>query len=314
MEVLTAVDRARIAELEARDEFFWLDLREPSEQDLETLADLLGLHPAAIEDTLEWDQIPKLDDYGETFMLVFFTARRAPGPDRYVEPVEVHIYISGSFVLTFRRCETPLDRLHDWLRNSQEETEDEVLYHILDALADGWDPVIDLLDQLVDGVEGEVLARPQQRHLRDIYRLKQDVGELAHYAVPQPEVVQAAIDTAHENPEISRGSREWLRDVVTHVSAIAGDLDRLAADLRALTDTFFNANANRLNRLATLLAVGGTFFLVWTLVTSFFGQNFKWLVDHVASREDFLLLGVGGLLVPTLLLAIGFWWRRDDWW
>ena len=56
-------------------------------------------------------------------------------------------------------------------------------------------------------------------------------------------------------------------------------------DLFALTSTYFNANANRLNRTATRLSVAGTFFIVWTLVTGFFGQNFGWLVDHIDGRR-----------------------------
>ena len=48
----------------------------------------------------------------------------------------------------------------------------------------------------------------------------------------------------------------------------------------ALTATYFNANQNRLNSVATRLTIGGTFFLAWTLVTGFFGQNFGWLVEQ----------------------------------
>ena len=56
----------------------------------------------------------------------------------------------------------------------------------------------------------------------------------------------------------------------------------------ALTATYFNANANRLNAMATRLTIGGTLFLVWTLVTGFFGQNFGWLVENIDTRHDFL--------------------------
>jgi len=80
-----------------------------------------------------------------------------------------------------------------------------------------------------------------------------------------------------------------------------------------MTTTYFNANANRLNALATRLTVLATFFLIWTLVTSFFGQNFGWLTDHVKSLEAFLIFGVGGLLVPTMIAAAYFWRRRREW-
>ena len=56
-----------------------------------------------------------------------------------------------------------------------------------------------------------------------------------------------------------------------------------------------------------------TFFLIWTLVTSFFGQNFRWLTDHVESLRRSSIFGVGGLLVPTVFAAVYFWRRRREW-
>ena len=48
-------------------------------------------------------------------------------------------------------------------------------------------------------------------------------------------------------PGLARGAREYLRDVGDHLAQIAGELHRQQEDLTALTATYFNANANRLN-------------------------------------------------------------------
>jgi magnesium transporter len=265
-----------------------------------------------MEDSREWNQLPKLDDYNDHVLIVFFTAEVNGDTTR---PIEVHVYVSGHWIVTLRRCETPLDGLHDWLGSSdtEAEAEDQVLYHVLDSLADGWDPVVAEIDRRVDVVEAEVLERPRQTQLPTIYRLRQEVGELARRAGPQREIFPAGVDMIHSLEGFDRGDREWLRDIDAHLDGIASDLRRLSNDLSALTDTFFNANANRLNRLATVIALGSVFFLVWTMVTGFFGQNFKWLTDHVESERDFLVFGVGGMLVPTLVLAAVIWRRRGDW-
>jgi magnesium transporter len=81
----------------------------------------------------------------------------------------------------------------------------------------------------------------------------------------------------------------------------------------ALTATYFNANSDRLNAVATRLTIGGTLFVTYTVVTGFFGQNFGWLVRHIDSRNAFLGLGVGALVVPTLILLVLFYVKRDDW-
>jgi magnesium transporter len=312
--VLTSVDRETIAALRGRDEFFWLDLVSPTDGDVGLLGELLGLHPVALEDTREFGQDPKLDSYEEHVLLVFFTAKPVNVGERCVEPVEVHVHISGGFVLTVRRDSfPPLEDLHEMLVPEDATMEDYLVYRILDALADGFYPAIDLIEGRVDALEGEVLARARGHQLERIYRLKQEVHDLERKVTAQADRFPAGRDAIIALPGLTRGSKAYLEDIADHLRQVSGELTRQREDLMTLTSTYFNASANRLTALATWLTVAATVFLVWTLVTSFFGQNFGWLVDNISTREDFLLFGVGGLLVPTLLLLALFWWKRHDW-
>jgi magnesium transporter len=316
VEVLTSVDREEIAALRRRDTFFWLDLKGPSNAELETLRELLDLHPLAIEDTREWQQRAKLDRYETHVLLVFYSARKCHAEDeREFAPVEVHIYISGGFIVTVRR-ETciELDRLHEVLVPEKAEAEEYLVYRILDGLTDAFYPVIEQIETRVDGLEREVLARARQQHLGAIYRLKQEVHDLQRRVVPQRDLfVATGADVIGALPGLSHGSRTYLRDVADHLAQVAGELTRQNEDLQALTSTYFNANANRLNRTASRLSVAGTFFIAWTLITGFFGQNFGWLVRSIDSRRDFVGYGLGGLIIPTLVLGVYFWRRRGDW-
>jgi magnesium transporter len=316
MDVLETVDRDRLAELRQRDEFFWLDLTGPTAEDMKSVGDILGLHPVALEDTIEFGQRPKLDVYGDHVLFVFYTVRRAPETrDAPVEPVEIHIYISGSYVVTVRRSTcTELDELHEELDTADPKAEHYIVYRIFDVLTDAFYPMIEMLEERVDEVEAQVLLRrPSQEQLGEIYRLKQTVQELHRRVVPQRDQFLAGTDTILNLPGLSRGTREYLRDVGDHLAQIAGELHRQQEDLQALTATYFNANANRLNSVATRLTIGGTFFLAWTLVTGFFGQNFGWLVQNINTKHDFLIYGVGALVVPTLIIGTVFWVKRKDW-
>jgi magnesium transporter len=316
VEVLTSVDREKIAELRRQDHFFWLDLANPASEDLDMLGDLLGLHPLALEDTKEFNQRPKLDRYEHHVLLVFYSARTcAPEEERELAPLEVHIYVSGSFIVTARRepC-SELDRLHDDLEPEKIDIEEYLVYRILDGLTDSFYPVIDAIEARVDATEREVLERPRQTHLEAIYRLKQEVHDLLRRTTPQRDLFErAGADIIATLPGLSRGSREYMRDVADHLAQVVGELTRQNEDLLALTSTYFNANANRLNRTASRLSVVGTFFISWTLVTGFFGQNFGWLVGHIEGEGHFIAYGLGGLIVPTILLGAYFWRRREDW-
>src|SRR4051812_38293283 len=103
MDVLTRLHDDTIHPHIEHGEFFWLDLHEPTEEDLGDLGELLGLHPMAMEDTREFGQRPKVDVYDKHVLVVFYTARVDGGEGQVAEPIEVHVYVSGDFIVTVRR-------------------------------------------------------------------------------------------------------------------------------------------------------------------------------------------------------------------
>jgi magnesium transporter len=315
MEVLQKLEREQVTALRERDEFFWLDLESPSDEELDAVGELLGIHPVAIEDTREFGQRPKLDDYSDHLLLVYYTVRegRTEAEGLYA-PIEIHLYISGHFVLTVRRehCD-PLHELHELLQSEDTEAEDYLVYRLLDALTDAYYPVLEQLESRIYALEGAVLQRTSREQLTQIYRAKQEIDELRRRVIPQRDRFQTGTELILHLPGLTRGSREYLRDIADHLAQIAGELTRQHEDLIGLTQTYFNANQNRLNGIATRFTVAATLFFTVTFVTGFFGQNFGWLVDNVTTRNDFLLFGVGGLVVPTILLGVLFYVKRHDW-
>src|SRR3954452_748378 len=150
MEVLTEVDDSRIAALLEHDEFFWLDLDAPGEDALAEVGGMLGLHPMAMEDTREFGQRPKVDAYEGHVLVVFYSARVSPDGQPVAVPLEVHVYVSGQFVVTVRHqpCDL-LDQLHGALTPQGTEAEDYLVYRIFDPLTDAWYPVIAAIETQV---------------------------------------------------------------------------------------------------------------------------------------------------------------------
>jgi magnesium transporter len=311
MLVLTAIERDKIEAALRDDHFFWLDLTDPSAEEIRDAAEMMSLHPVAVEDTLEFGQRPKVDVYENHLLIVFYTARMTE--ERAAEPIEVHIYLSGGFILTVRRREcTVLQRLQHELTEAPIHDEGYLIYRVLDTLTDAYYPVITAVEERVDALEGLILARARREQLTVIYRLRQEVRELLRIAGSQRDHFMPMAEAIRQLPGLEQGTREYLRDVGDHLVQIAGELQRQTADLNALTATYFNANADRLNAVASRVTIAGIVFIIWTVFAGFFGMNFGWLVRHIDGPLSFFTLGLGLPVAVTAVAGVLMYIKRRD--
>ena len=312
MEVLTSVDEARLTAARRAGTPVWVDLVAPSEADVRRLGAVLELHPLAVENTLEWGQRPKLDRYRTHALMVYVSVLEArAGAESAFASVELHLHLlKGAMVTVRREAFPPLDDLRRALADEGRHAQAWYVYRILDCLTDAYYPVLSTIQDRLQALEAEVLARPRDVQLARIYRLKQDVSVFYR----RLEALRNEFpEESDDLPGLGTAAGPYLRDVRDHVDQMIGELHRVTIDLTGLAETYYSANAIRLNRAATRLTIIGSFFLAWTLVTGFFGQNFDWLTGEIASRADFLMFGVGGLIGSTVVVAVVLWHNRHDW-
>src|SRR5215218_6812082 len=170
MQVLDAIDERAIDDLLARDEFFWLDLVGPSAEELSGLAERFDWHPLALEDIQEQHQRPKLDRYDDQMLIVFYGVHaRGDLTDDRPHLVEVHIMISGRWVVTVRRerCEE-LEELRRRVSMDSSRDEELVIYKIFDALTDTFFPALEQIDDAIDELEDVIVLRPTDEQLQRV--------------------------------------------------------------------------------------------------------------------------------------------------
>jgi magnesium transporter len=306
MEVLTALDRDRIAALLQRDEFFWLDLHSPSAEELDPLADLLGLHPVAIDLLKSFPGRPRLDDY-ETYVALVFYGVGGEGREP-LEPIEVHMLISGSYIVTIHRepCDI-LDRLRDRFARGPEGSEGFIVYKVLDALADSFFPALAAVDEEIDALEDVIISHADEQQLQRLFELKKELVRLRRIATPQRDLLARTIEEISELPGFEAGERNYFRDVYDHMIRVSDLIDSYRDLLTGALDVYLSTVSNRLNTVMERLTIVATIFLPLTFLTGFFGQNFGWMVRHVDTFEAFAFLGIGGVLVTIAVLLMLFW-------
>lgn len=298
MRVLTQADPEETRRLLDAGEFVWIDLQAPDAAELERLGGVLGLHPLAVEDTRDFGQRAKVDRYGDAALLVYFAA--ATRDDRTAAPVEVHLHAAEHFLLTVRPdgAITGMDGLHEYVAAHPSRPEDAIVYRVLDALADTLGPALERQRAVLDELDEEILERPRAAQLERLVALKRSSATLKRRLTEQHDLFGALEEAILALPGLGPEALPYLRDVGDHAAHAAADATEQAAALESMTGTYFSANANRLTAVSERLGIAATIILPLTFVTSFFGQNFGWLVGQIDTLETFLIWGVGGLFVP----------------
>jgi magnesium transporter len=308
VQVLDRVDEARIAELRAAGEFFWLDLIAPRRDDVLDAGRIFGWHELAIEDTLHFGQRPKLDEYGNYVLLVFYGAHQV---DNETLPVEVHIYISGDWIVTVRpgMC-MHLDDAKKRLADHTADVEEYIIYRVLDALTDSFFPLVQRIDERIEEMEDEALTEPGADRLAEVFELKRELSDVRRIVLPQRDLLASGGDLIQRLPGLSGdAAHNYFRDVYDHLVRISEQVDAERDGLTGVLEVWVSMRSLRMDELTTRLTVVATIFLPLTFLTGFFGQNFGWMVDHIKSAGMFWGLGVGGMLAAV---AIAFAYVRRN--
>jgi magnesium transporter len=305
---LDHVDRAQVAELLSRKEYFWLDLDEPGEEEAGFLDETFHFHPLALEDLRKPGQRPKLEDFGDYMFLVYYGARQ--GGDG-VELFEVHAFLSGDYIVTAHAGKVAeLEEAREHLSEQQPRSEQFVVYRVLDALTNSFFPVLETLDEQLEKLDEEIFDQPTPAHLEQITTMRRQLVDLRRVATPQRDLLARGTDDILEIPGLEADSREYFRDVYDHAIRISEQIDSFRDLLSGSRDAYLSTVSNRLNQITKQLTVVATVFLPLSFIVGFFGQNFQWLVRNIGSAADFWVLGVGSLVAS--IAALWFWFRRGS--
>jgi len=302
----------------------WIGLYRPDATELSSLAAEFDLHPLAVEDAITAHQRPKLERYGATLFVVLRAARYLDDVEE-VEFGELHVFIGADFVVTVRHAESPdlaviRRRLEDDPKLLALGTE-AVLYAILDAVVDGYGPVVAGLENDVDEIETQVFEGDPAVSRR-IYMLSREVIDFQRAAAPLMTML-SSLEGGFDKYDVDEELRRSLRDVADHITHVIERIDSLRLSLRdilqvnsilvaekqneemtALSRTS-NAQNDEVKKISAWAAIG----FAPTTIASIYGMNFQ----HMPELSWYFgyPFAIGLMIVIGLGLYVAF--KKRDW-
>ncbi|MBD0841808.1 magnesium and cobalt transport protein CorA [Streptomyces sp. TRM68416] len=302
----------------------WIGLARPPESELLSLAAEFDLHPLAVEDAMEAHQRPKLERYGETLFVVLRAARYLDAPEE-VDFGELHVFVGPDFVITVRHGAAP--DLSAVRRRMEETPEllklgpEAVLYAILDAVVDGYAPVVAGVQNDIDEIETEVFGGDPAVSRR-IYELSREMVEFQRATRPLVGMLHglmAGFAKYGTDEELQR----YLRDVADHVTHTSERVDGFRqaltdiltvnatlvtqqqnAEMRALAEAGFEQN-EEIKKISAWAAI----LFAPTLVGTIYGMNF----DHMPELDWRFGYPFAIGLMGVVCISLYVIFKRRDW-
>jgi magnesium transporter len=309
---LGKTDLGDVAAHLAKHRFFWLDLVDPTSDELSHLGELLHLHPLTIEDVSSFSERPKRERYdGYVSLVVYGVDPDGASGDQLLR--EVHLIISGDYVVSLHPSPfTVLDELRTRLLRQGVRGEQALIYSILDAVIGTFNPVLTRIDDEIDELEQNVIERGSEENLRRIFSLKRDLIAMRRVVTPMRDFFARDADEIAHLPGMEADDSLYMRDLYDSLIRTSDLIDSYRDLLSGATDMYLSTVANRQGEVNKQLTIIATIFLPLSFLTGFFGQNFSYLTGHVLDTTwSFYVLGLGLLVVSVIGFVIFF--RRKRW-
>lgn len=312
----TAIDEASLGDIgrlrAKRGYLVWLDIESPGPDDIGLLEREFGLHPLAVEDLRKRGQRPKLDSYPGQHVVVAYEAASAEAGDPTTELAEIHLFVGAGYLVSAHWGHSPAIAATQARFRSRSEAVGKnvghLLYSVLDAIVDGYFPLLDRTSDQIDDLEDQVLAGPARSEaLRGVLAHKRRLLELRRVVAPMRDV---ANELLRRNVElIEEEAVPYYQDLYDHLIRVLDAVDLYRDLVASVLDANLGVQSNSLNVVVKRLTALTVILMVPSLIASVYGMNFANMPDLDWAPSYFVTLGAMALSVIGLFA----FFRARDW-
>jgi len=240
-----------------------------------------GLHSLALEDIVNTNQRPKMDDYEEYLFLVSKMISYDASL-RSLQSEQLSIVLGKHFLLTFQeRPGDIFDPIRQRLRNGKGRIRkmgpDYLAYALLDAVVDNYFLALENVGENVEELEDEILENPGTSTVQRVHGLKMDLLFLRKSVWPLREIIGGV--EREESDLIERKTTLFLRDLYDHTIQVIDTVETYRDTVTGLLDIYLSSLSNKLNEIMKVLTIIATLFIPLTLIAGIYGMNFKFMPE-----------------------------------
>ena len=297
--------------LEEPDTIVWLDLRDPTHDDLAVLSNEFGLHPLAVEDAVLEHERPKLDRYRSHLFLTAY-AVHLDSASGSLATSELSAFITERALITVRKDDgLDIGAVTERWDSSEDLAKHGVgylLHGLIDYIVDGHFAAVQALDESIEALEDQLFSDiPMDREVqRRSFELRKSLVLLRRIVIPMREVVNALM--RRDLHVVTDDLMPYYQDVYDHVLRAAEWTDSLRDLVTSILETNLTIQGNRMNVITKKVTSWAAIIAVPTFITGFYGMNVPY---PGFSRETGFAASIAIMIIAGVILYRIF--KRRDW-
>lgn len=242
------------------------------------LGEIFGLHRLALEDVVNVHQRSKVEQYRSYCYIVLRQVRDS----EEFSSEQVSLFLGKNFVLSFEEMagahfNPVLERIRKGNGRSRTAGPDHLAYALIDAVIDGYFPVLESFGEKVEMLEDAIVGQPAGLFFEQIHNLRRGLLSLRRAAWP----LRETMNTLYREPipQIDEEERVYLRDCYDHMVQIIDLLENYRDVTSGLMDIYLSSISNRTNEIMKVLTLFTAIFIPMTLIAGIYGMNFKYMPE-----------------------------------
>ncbi len=295
----------------------WVDVKGLGSEDvLRRLGHVFNLHPLVLEDIVNVPQRPKIEEYDEQLLIIARMVTMKTSGCGFISE-QVSLVLGRHYLLTVQEepeydCFGPIrERIRTSKGTIRKQGADYLAYALLDAIIDGFFPVLEEYGEKIEALEDEVVANPSRQTLEKIHAVKRELLGLRRAIWPQRDAINVLIRDGSDL--MSHDVHIYLRDCYDHAIQVLDMVETYRELAASLMDVYLSSVSNKMNEIMKLLTVISSIFIPLTFIAGVYGMNFNTEKSPFNMPElDWYwgYIACWAIMLATAFSLIFFFWKR----
>jgi len=256
----------------------WINVDGLHEIDIiEKLGKCFDIHPLVMEDILNTDQRPKMEDYEK---YIFFVLKMLYANDKTneIHSEQVSLILGNNFVISFQETIGDVfDHVRDRIRGSKGRIRkmgaDYLAYTLIDAIVDNYFTILEKIGEKIESMQQDIISNPNPETLQHIYKLKRDMIYLRKSVWPLREVLNGLL--REDSKLVKKSTYIYLRDLYDHTIQVIDTIETYRDMISGMLDIYMSSISNKMNEVMKVLTIFAAIFIPLTFIVGVYGMNFK---------------------------------------